>query len=96
VRADFLAARAEIDEHAPDLLVAEVRLGDFNGLHLAIRARGRGAHTQAIVIGPPDSVLEAEACRQEISYLTSPLDEDMFAVTARRLLRQAETPPSSA
>jgi len=91
VRADFLAARSEIDEHAPDLLVTEVRLGAFNGLHLAIRARGRGAHTQTIVIGAPDSVLEAEASRQEIAYLTLPLDEDMFVVTTRRILQQAES-----
>lgn len=85
---DFLEARSELDEHPPDLLVTEVKLGAFNGLHLAIRARGRRAHTRTILLGDPDSVLQAEMSQQQIPYLTLPLDEDMFSATVRTLLQE--------
>ena len=83
----FATARAELDTAAPDLLVAQVKLGAYNGLHLAIRSRSRGAKTPVILIGDPDAVLQAEADRHHASYLTLPLDEQLFLET----VRQAET-----
>jgi hypothetical protein len=65
----FSAARVAVEKHPPDLLISEMRLGAFNGLHLAIIARGRHATTRAILIGPPDPVMEAEAIRQHVTYL---------------------------
>jgi DNA-binding NtrC family response regulator len=91
VRTDFAAAKSELDQHPPDLLVSEVRLGAFNGLHLAIRANGRGLSTQTILIGPRDSVLEAEASQQHAHYLTSPVDEARLRETVREM-----SPPTAA
>src|SRR5258705_12137358 len=85
VRTDFAAAKSELDAHPPDLLVSEVRLGAFNGLHLAIRANGRGLHTRTILIGAPDRMLQAEASEHHAHYLTTPVDEVRLRATVRRL-----------
>ena len=83
----FEAARAELDTAAPDLLVAQVKLGAYNGLHLAIRSRSRGAKTPVILIGDPDPVLQAEAERHQAAYLTPPLTEQLVMDTVRRAER---------
>jgi len=43
----------------PHLVISQLRLGAYNGLHVALRARGGGI--PAVVIGEPDTVLEREA-----------------------------------
>jgi DNA-binding response OmpR family regulator len=80
---DFASAKPELDAHPPDLLVTEIKLGAFNGLHLAIRSR---ATTPAIVIGDPDCVLEAEARQQQVQYLSLPLDETAFSRAAHDVI----------
>ena len=62
----FRAARQALDSH-PDLLISEVRLGEFNGLHLALRAHSRGI--RSIVIGAMDSVTQREAAALGADYL---------------------------
>jgi DNA-binding response OmpR family regulator len=83
---DFAGAKAQLDLHPPDLLITELKLGAFNGLHLAIRARVSGAGTRTIVVGEPDRILEAEAQREGARYLTRPLDEDVFMDAVRESL----------
>ena len=65
---EFAAAKDALTTR-PDLLITELKLGAYNGLHLAIRASVQG--TPAIVVGEPDPVLEAEAERQHATYLRS-------------------------
>jgi DNA-binding response OmpR family regulator len=60
-----------LTSEAPDLLIADVRLGEFNGLQLAIESP-RPIPT-IIVTGFSDPVLEAEARRLGASYLIKPL-----------------------
>ncbi|HXD21316.1 MAG TPA: hypothetical protein VN654_30120 [Vicinamibacterales bacterium] len=90
VRADFGSAKKELDRQPPDLLIAQVRLGAFNGLHLAIRAKGHGLPTQTILIGEPDAVLENEARQQDARYLTLPVDEETLAATVHEMLSSAD------
>jgi len=90
LRTDFESARLELDRHPPDLVVAQVRLGAFNGLHLAIRARGRGLPTQTILIGEPDAVLEHEAKEQHAHYLAWPVDQQTLAATIHDVLTSAD------
>jgi len=90
VLSDFASARLELDRQPPDLLVAQVRLGAFNGLHLAIRARGRGLPTQTILVGEPDAVLENEAKQQRARYLAWPVDVETLASTMNELLAAAD------
>lgn len=76
--ASFPIARSSIDARKPDLLVSDVKLEAYNGLHLAIWTRGRQLPTQTVLIGDPDLVLQKEAERERAVYLTPPLDEQVF------------------
>jgi DNA-binding NtrC family response regulator len=75
IAASFAAAKQHIDEH-PSLLISEVRLGEYNGLHLALRAQVRGV--PAVLIGEPDSVLEREATQLGAVYLAGALEPQDF------------------
>ena len=73
----FAAGKRQLEDH-PSLLVAEVRLGEYNGLHLALRAQSHGV--PAVLVGEADSVLEREAAQMGAIYLTPPLHaEDMVS-----------------
>ena len=86
VRADFAAARAELDQHPPDFLITELRLGQYNGLHLAIRAHAHGYPVHTIIIGGPDKVLEADAKREHAKYLVSPIDGATLSAAVHDML----------
>ena len=62
---EFIKAKALLDTR-PDFLITEVKLGAYNGLHLAIRAAGQ--HTPTIVIGHMDPILQREAERAEAAF----------------------------
>jgi DNA-binding response OmpR family regulator len=58
----------------PDVLVVDIRLGQYNGLQLLIRARGDRPDLTAVVTSPvPDPVLEAESLRCGATYLIKPV-----------------------
>jgi ActR/RegA family two-component response regulator len=86
VVSDFASAK-EVLETGPELLITELKLGAFNGLHLAIRAGAQG--TPTIIVGEPDPVLEAEAKRQHATYLTSLANHDEIISIVRELLSTA-------
>jgi DNA-binding response OmpR family regulator len=86
VVSDFMVAKTLL-EARPDFLISELKLGAYNGLHLAIRAAGQG--TPAIVIGDADPVLQAEAERHKAAFVTTPLDPERVLVLMRAI------PPSS-
>lgn len=83
VVSDFASAK-EVLGTCPELLITELKLGAFNGLHLAIRAGAQG--TPTIIIGEPDPVLEAEAKRQHARYVTSLADHEQIIGIVRELL----------
>lgn len=64
----FPSAKAQLTR-APDLLVTELKLGEYNGLHLALKAEAAGV--PVIVIGPPDPVLQKDAESFHATYLTT-------------------------
>ena len=79
----FVAAKALL-ETSPALVISEVKLGEYNGLHLALRARAAGI--PAIVIGPHDPVLQKDADELGAVYLTSVLRRrHVLEVVAERL-----------
>jgi DNA-binding NarL/FixJ family response regulator len=59
----------------PEVVVASIRLGEFNGLHLAMLARNwlPDAHV-AMISDWEDPVLRAEAARLGAAYLVKPVD----------------------
>jgi DNA-binding NtrC family response regulator len=82
VATSFADAKAQL-EQGPSLLITEVRLGDYNGLHLVIRAQ---AHSiPAFVLGDPDLVLHREAERLGAVYLTYDLDRPHLLHLLERL-----------
>jgi DNA-binding NtrC family response regulator len=83
----FHAARKAIDSVDPDLLIADVRLDDFNGLHLAILSRLERPLTPVIITHTcPDSMLENEARRCEAAFVVDPLANPDFLPSVRSAL----------
>jgi DNA-binding NtrC family response regulator len=54
----FAKAKRHLDGEHPDLLISEIKLGEYNGLHLALRVAAVGI--PAIVVGDPAFAGEAE------------------------------------
>jgi DNA-binding NtrC family response regulator len=70
----------------PDVVVADVRLGRYNGLQLAVL---RPQATAAIVIsGHWDEVLEAEARQHGAVYFQKPLASPALLETVARLIAE--------
>lgn len=90
--ADFQEAKRLLDAHEPDQLIADVRLGPFNGLHLVIRTHFRYPVFLAILLDVKhDRVLERDALRYGASYVVSPTPSELVA-TAGRILAEAPVP----
>jgi DNA-binding response OmpR family regulator len=72
--AGFEAAIRRLDRTSPDLLISDVRLGQFNGLHLVIRSQNAHPNLRSILLDRGyDSVFEHEARRHGALYLVEPL-----------------------
>lgn len=81
VRSSFEDARLLLKQQSFDVVITDVRLGAFNGLHLAVLARDLDRHVQLIVFsGFDDPVLRQNAEELGAVYLIKP-------VTAGHLLR---------
>jgi hypothetical protein len=87
VVSDFATAKEALSGR-PDLLITELKLGAYNGLHLAIRAGVQG--TPTIVVGDTDPVLEAEARRQRAVFLTPPVSPERMLRCVEDLLMAAQ------
>ena len=81
----FEAALAAMRASPPDVLVTDIRLQAFNGLHLVLR---RPVGSYAIVMSAfPDPVLQTEAVRLGASYLVKPVETQQLL----ELLKRAAT-----
>ncbi len=62
------------DTEHPQVMVADIRLGDFNGLQLLIRARAERPNLFAVITSPvADTVLEEETRRFGGTFLIKPV-----------------------
>jgi DNA-binding response OmpR family regulator len=69
---DFSVARRRLLAEAPDLLITNIRLGAYNGLHLVHLAAATGLATRTIVYtDAPDPVLLREA-QEAGAFVESP------------------------
>lgn len=83
----FPDARRLLEEgQPPEVLVTDVRLGPYNGLHLVAVARVEFPRTVAIVIGGQDHVLAVEAAGLGARYLMAPVTPRDLEATISDLL----------
>jgi DNA-binding response OmpR family regulator len=88
--ATFQEARQILRESPPDVLIADVRLGSFNGLQLVIS--GPNIVPAIVITGYADPVLEAEARRGGADYLVKPFDPDTLLTMIRQKLGHSTLP----
>lgn len=95
---DFAEARIYIREMSPRLVVTNLRLGAYNGLHLVIAARAARDDAAAVVIADAaDEPLRGEAERLGATFLLRPLSSDLlYEVIARRMDGRTREPPPPA
>lgn len=76
---------------APNLVIADVRLGAYNGLQLLMRARAWSADMPVIVVtGYPDDVIKRDAERLGAIYLEKPVHPyDLLAAVTASFERSA-------
>jgi DNA-binding response OmpR family regulator len=80
----FGEGQRALREDAPDLLIADVRLGPFNGLQLI--ATGQVRIPTIVVSGFDDPVLQADAKTFGADYLVKPIETaDLLALIDKRL-----------
>src|SRR5512137_1323285 len=87
---NFEEAVRALEVVRPALLVADVRLGEYNGLHLLVRSRASHPEMASIVIsGHPDPTIEREATEAGASaFLLKPLKLSQFLATVARVLEK--------
>jgi DNA-binding response OmpR family regulator len=71
----------------PDLVIADVRLGAFNGLHLAMRASWSGV--PAVVLGYDDRVLQREAQAIGTPFVAGPIEDTALLALVESLASMA-------
>jgi DNA-binding response OmpR family regulator len=85
VATSFDAARQQLPAAAPHLLVTDLKLGAYNGLHLALRAAA--SEIPAIVMADPS--FEGEVEQLGAVWLPDTADGDELQAAALRLLQGA-------
>lgn len=86
----FEAGKRRLAAQPPSALLAGVQLGEYNGLHLVIRAKSAYPHMTAIVTcNRADAVLQAEAERLGATFAVKPIaPSDLLAMVCRTLFRR--------
>lgn len=67
--ATFARGQTVLLEKRPDVLLAEVRLHEYNGIHLVVWSCERLPELRSVIIGEPDVVLHREANAAGAVYL---------------------------
>jgi DNA-binding response OmpR family regulator len=84
----FANGRTALADWAPDLLITDVRLGEFNGLHLIVT--NRRPIPAVIITGFADPVLEADARQLGADYLVKPVSPSALIALVRERLGGTE------
>lgn len=89
VAESFAEAKALLGSRRPTLLLTEIQLGDYNGLHLVMHARALQPEVASIVTARRrDPVLQTEADRLGATFLLKPTTEsELLAAVTRTMLR---------
>ncbi|HEX6163440.1 MAG TPA: response regulator [Vicinamibacterales bacterium] len=91
--ASFEEARHALERRAPDLLIAHLRLGEFNGLHLFLRGRAHNPHMAAIITtGPEDTDIKIEALQFGVLCVLTRMFTPDFLPTIAKLIERRGSP----
>lgn len=90
---NFADAKAFLDVQPPDLLITELRLGEYNGLHLVLRGKAARSDMAALVLSDLE-ILQSEAERLGATFIVKPISSrDLAAAVVRTLHRHEDAPP---
>jgi DNA-binding NtrC family response regulator len=83
----FAEARHRLAGSPPDLVIADQRLGEYNGLHVILRARAKHPDLSAIVTtGATDRGLEADAMSLGVECVLKPKTAKGWLAPVERVL----------
>jgi CheY-like chemotaxis protein len=88
--ATFAEAKTLLLEKRPDVLVADVRLEEFNGIHLVLWSQMRLPQMGSVIIGESDPVLERDAHAAGAAYIDRD-DVEAIVEAAREVLVRRRT-----
>jgi DNA-binding response OmpR family regulator len=83
VASSFEEARHWVDACVPDVLVAALRLGEFNGLHLAVVVRMAKDDATTVVLGDRDTDAEADVVATGSHFLRRPSAAELVGLVFR-------------
>lgn len=85
----FAKAKDRLNTRPPALLITEVRLGEYNGLHLVLRGKAQRPTMAALVMSTiPDPVLQTEAEAMGATFLIKPFDtRELLAAVTRTMFQ---------
>jgi len=88
----FETAKRQLAAQTPDVLIADIRLGAFNGLQLAILAKERAPHTAAFVMSAfDDASLRSEARLCGADFLPKPFTREQVVGAVRAAVDARQT-----
>ena len=86
----FEEAQQRLTSESPDLVIADERLGAFNGLHVLLTARAEHPHAGAIVTTPfRNRGLEADARSLNVQCMVKPRNPAEWLAPVSRMLTTA-------
>ena len=85
VASTFSQAKSILIEAKPDVLVTDLRLHEFNGIHLALWSRVRLPHLRSVIIGHTDPSRAADARAFGFEYVQEASAEAIANHTLRAL-----------
>jgi DNA-binding NtrC family response regulator len=85
----FAAAKLHLDAR-PDLVITEVKLGEYNGLHLALR--GRAVGVPSIVLGPIDETFRRQAEQLGAAYESTDIECEQLRSLVEKMIGETTSP----
>ena len=92
---EFAAARHSLAHRPPAVLIATLKLGEYNGLHLVLRARAHAPDTATLItVAAADAGFRKEVLNTGATFVVDPVtSQDLVAAVMRTLLRTDPTVP---
>lgn len=91
----FTEARRALLDHPPAILISALKLAEYNGLHLVLRARAAPLRIDTLVIADSESAgFRSDVQSAGAAFVLEPLDaHQLLAAVIRTLFRRDHTRP---